>query len=299
MAGRLARPAAGILPSQFQAMLSLLPNELPAAEPLPEFYPAQGRQRARVALLAGCVQQALAPEINWATLRVLARNGVEVIIPKGQVCCGGLALHTGDQSSARLLATTNLRMFTTDVDAIITTAAGCGSSLHEYPLLLQETEWAEAAEIFSAKAVDVSVFLDQLGIESPPALPQSLKIAYHDACHLAHAQKVTVPPRNILNQIQGLTILPVPESDFCCGSAGSYSLEQPEIAGRLGDRKARHILSTGAQVVVTGNIGCLVQIRTYLNQIISTNGGAQTKIPVMHTIELIDRAYAGWSYSED
>jgi glycolate oxidase iron-sulfur subunit len=107
--------------------------------------------------------------------------------------------------------------------------------------------------------------------------------------------KVTTPPRSLLNQISGLTILPVPESDFCCGSAGSYSLEQPEIAGELGYRKARHILSTGAQIVVTGNIGCLVQIRTYLNQIINTNGGTQAKLPVMHTIELLDRAYAGWS----
>lgn len=293
-AGKFAKPAAGILPSQFQAMLSLLPGELPAADPLPDINPVQGKRRARVALLTGCVQQALAPEINRATLRVLVRNGVEVVIPKEQVCCGGLALHTGDQTTARLFAITNLRTFPADVDAVITTAAGCGSSLHEYLLLLRDTEWVEAAETFSGKALDISVFLDQLGIEAPPELPYPVKIAYHDACHLVHAQKVTSPPRNILNQIPGITILSIPESELCCGSAGSYSLEHPEIASELGNRKARHILSTGAQIVATGNIGCLVQLRTHLNQIITTNGDGIKNLPVMHTIEVLDQAYAGW-----
>lgn len=284
--GRLARFASPLLPKQFQAMLALLPDKIPPAQTLPALYPAEGLRRARVALLAGCVQQALNPEIAWATLRVLARNGVEVVIPAGQGCCGALDLHSGNGARARALAAHNLQAFPVDVEAVVTNAAGCGSGMHEYPLLFRGTAWEEQAEEFARRVVDVSVFLDQLGIASPPPLAQPLKLAYHDACHLAHAQGVSAAPRRLLQAIPNLTLLAIPEGEFCCGSAGTYNLEQPETASALGERKAKNILKTGAEAVASGNIGCLAQISLHLE-------GMGQALPVWHTVEVLDRAYRG------
>ena len=287
LSGNLAKPFQGLLPAQLRAMISLLPESLPNAQPLPEVFPAQGVRRKRVVLLAGCVQQGLAPEINWATLRVLSRNGVEVLIPHGQSCCGALALHTGEADLARQQALHNMQLFPADVDAILTNAAGCGSGMKEYPLLFKGTPWEEQAGDFTARVQYISVFLDALGVEAPPPLPEPLQVAYHDACHLAHAQGVTTAPRRLLSGIPNLTLLNFPEADLCCGSAGTYNLEQPLTARALGERKARNILSSGASVVVTGNIGCLVQLRNHL--------AAQGQpIPVWHTLEVLDRAYRGW-----
>lgn len=289
--GKIGKPFAALMPEQFQAMLDLLPNSLPRAQQLPSFYPAQGQRRARVALIVGCVQQVLAPSINWATLRVLSRNGVEVVIPEKQSCCGGLALHTGDQQIALSLAKNNLEAFPHDVDAIITNAAGCGSSLHEYPSLFKGTEYSSLADQFSKHVYDISVFLFELGISTPPELTKPLTIAYQDACHLAHAQGITSQPRELLLKIPNLTILPVPEAELCCGSAGSYNIEQPRIARQLGERKVRNILATNAEAVVTGNIGCLVQIKNHLNR---SADKTRNPIPVWHTIELLDMAYRGF-----
>ena len=287
LSGNLARAVQGLLPAQLRAMISLLPESLPNAQPLPEVFPAQGVRRKRVVLLAGCVQQGLAPDINWATLRVLSRNGVEVLIPHGQSCCGALALHTGEADLARQQALHNMQLFPTDVDAILTNAAGCGSGMKEYPLLFKGTPWEEQAGDFTARVLDISVFLDALGVDAPPPLPEPLQVAYHDACHLAHAQGVTSEPRRLLSGIPNLTLLNFPEADLCCGSAGTYNLEQPLTAHTLGERKARNILSSGASAVVTGNIGCLVQLRNHL--------AAQGQpIPVWHTLEVLDRAYRGW-----
>lgn len=284
--GRVGRWLRGALPDAFGAMLDLLPETLPSAPPLPEFYPAQGQRRARVALLAGCVQQVLAPQINWATLRVLARNGVETVIPRGQGCCGSLSLHIGEAEQARELARRNLAIFPADVDAIITNAAGCGSGMHEYGLLFAGEVEATQAAAFGSRVRDISVFLDELGIEAPPALAQPLTIAYHDACHLSHAQHVTAPPRRLLSQIPNLRLVEIPEGELCCGSAGTYNLEQPELAHAIGERKARNILSTGAAAVVTGNIGCINQIRTHLELL-------SNPLPLWHTIEVLDKAYQG------
>ena len=284
--GRIGRRVRGLLPAELGAMLDLLPEMLPPAPPLPEIYPAQGVRRGRVALLAGCVQQVLAPQINWATLRVLARNGVETVIPRGQGCCGSLSLHIGEAGQARDLARRNLAAFPTDVDAVITNAAGCGSGMHEYGLLFAGETEAEQAQLFAARVRDISVFLDDLGIEAPPPLPRPLTAAYHDACHLSHAQRVTAPPRRLLGQISNLRIVEIPEGELCCGSAGTYNLEQPELARAIGERKARNILTTGAAAVVTGNIGCMSQIRTHLE--------LQGKpLPLWHTIEVLDWAYRG------
>lgn len=285
LAGNLVKPLAKMMPRQFSAMLDLLPEEAPPITPLPELIPAIGPRRARVALLAGCVQQVLAPSINQATIDVLTRNGVEVVIPAAQGCCGSLALHTGEAKMARALARRNFTAFPSDIDAIITNAAGCGSGIHEYGLLFAGTEEEEQAVAFSAKARDISVFLDELGLLPPPPLPTPLTVAYHDACHLAHAQRVTQPPRRLLQAIPNMTVVELYEGDLCCGSAGTYNLEQPEIAKELGERKASNIAATGAEMVVMGNIGCMTQIRTHLTQI-------GHPIPVLHTIELLAQAYA-------
>lgn len=289
--GRVGRWLRPLLPAELGAMLDLLPAELPEAPPLPEIYPAQGVRRARVALLAGCVQQVLAPQITWATLRVLARNGVETLIPREQGCCGSLSLHIGEAEQARSLARKNLAAFPADVDAVITNAAGCGSGMHEYGLLFAGEEDAAAASAFGARVRDISVFLDELGIVPPPPLAQPLTIAYHDACHLAHAQRVTAPPRRLLSAIPNLRIVEIPEGELCCGSAGTYNLEQPELARAIGERKARAILTTGADAVITGNIGCINQIRTHLELL-------NKPLPLWHTVEVLDWAYRGASVGD-
>ena len=284
-AGRLAAPLQGLLPASLKGMLSLLPDHLPPqAQPLPAVpAAAEGPRKARVALLAGCVQQALAPDINWATLRVLARNGIEVVIPGGQGCCGSLMMHTGDGDAARALARANLSAFPADVDAIITNAAGCGSGMKEYGLLFKGCAEEEAARAFAARVRDVCEFLAGFDI-APPPLPQPVKVAYHDACHLAHAQGIVDAPRRLLRRIPNLTLVDIPEGELCCGSAGTYNLEQPELAGIIGRRKAENILRTGAQAVAAGNIGCMVQISTHLERL-------GQPLPVLHTIEVLDRAY--------
>jgi glycolate oxidase iron-sulfur subunit len=284
--GRLARPFRGLLPGKLRTMIDLLPARLPEPQPLPDFYPAKGPRRARVALLAGCAQQVLAPQINWATLRVLAENGVETIIPKSQGCCGALSMHSGAADQARSFARRNLKAFPEDVDAILTNAAGCGSGMKEYPLLFKGLPEESAAAGFARQVQDVSVFLSQLGIKAPPPMPEPLKIAYHDACHLAHAQGIQSAPRELLRSIPNLILLEVPEGEMCCGSAGTYNLDQPEIARELGQRKARNIIETGAEAVVAGNIGCMTQIQAYLER----------PLPVLHTMEVLEGAYRAGSY---
>jgi len=260
-----------------------------------ETLPYPGRFRtaatlgARVAMLAGCVQQVLAPQINWATLKVLAHNGVEVVIPKGQGCCGSLAMHTGEGQRALDLASHNLTVFAEmvssgEVDAIITNAAGCGSGMHEYKLLFKGTALEEQATAFASKVKDISVFLAELGLAEPPPLPEPLTLAYHDACHLAHAQRVTAQPRQLLRAIPNLTLVEIPEGELCCGSAGTYNLEQPELAHEIGQRKARNVVSTKAEGVVMGNIGCMMQIQTHLNEL-------GQPLPIWHTVEVLEQAY--------
>ncbi len=283
--GRLAAPLSQFLPRKLRAMLQLLPDQLPPPMPLRPHYPATGERRARVALLAGCVQQALAPRINQATIEVLTANGVEVIVPPQQHCCGALALHTGDMPTAMKLGRRNLRAFPVDeVDAIVTNAAGCGSALKEYALIFQDTADAQRAQSFSQKARDVNEFLDALGLRPPHPLPQPMTVAYHDACHLAHAQGVWGAPRRVLRSIPNVAVVEIPEGEICCGSAGTYNMEHPHIAHQLGERKARSILRTNADAVATSNIGCMVQIQTHLHHL-------DVSILVMHTMELLAMAY--------
>ncbi|MCS7054900.1 MAG: heterodisulfide reductase-related iron-sulfur binding cluster [Thermoflexales bacterium] len=284
MLGKFARPLKDVLPGQLAAMLALLPDDIPArSQPLAEAYPAIGQRRARVALLAGCVQQVLAPQINQATIQALTAHGVEVIVPKGQSCCGALGMHTGDAESARRLAETNVRTFPRDVDAIVSNAAGCGSAMKEYELLFRGTPMEDEARAFAHKAKDVGEFLDELGLREVHSLPQPLTVAYHDACHLAHAQGIWGAPRRLLRAIPNVSLVEIPEGEICCGSAGTYNIEHPDIADQLGERKVRNILATGAEVVATGNIGCLVQIRTHLRR-------AGHPLPVVHTMEILAQA---------
>lgn len=282
--GKVGKALKGALPQQLGAMIGLLPSSLPQADPLPEVYPAKGERRARVALLAGCVQQVLRPQINWATLRVLAENGVETVIPKGQGCCGSILIHVGEDERARQLAGQNLQVFPTDVDAVITNAAGCGSGMKEYGLLFKGTPQEGRAGEFAGNVKDVSTFLDELGFLPPKALQKPLSVAYQDACHLLHAQGVHSAPRNLLSSIPNLTLLELGDGGLCCGSAGTYNIEQPEIAHQLGQRKVERILGTGAQAVASGNIGCLTQIQTHLEL-------KGPSLPLYHTVELLDWAY--------
>lgn len=282
----LTKSLHGLLPASLRPMLGLLPDKLPAAQKLKALYPAEGTRRARVALLAGCAQQVLAPEINAATIAVLTRNGVEVAVPSGQGCCGALAWHVGAGDEARRAARQNLGAFPDDVDAIVTNAAGCGSGLHEYPLMLKGTAEETAAKAFAHRVQDVSVFLDRLGIESPPAPPRAITVAYHDACHLSHAQGVRSAPRELLRRIPGLVLKEIADGDICCGSAGTYNIDQPDIAASLGRRKAANITATGADFVVMGNIGCMTQLTTHLRP----HQGAPR---VMHTMELLAMALEG------
>ncbi len=283
--GRPAKRLAGLMPEALAPMLRLLPDTLPRAHPLPEFWPAVGQPRARVALLAGCAQQVLAPDINWATLRVLAANGVETVIPRGQACCGSLAMHTGAFDRARPTARRNLSAFPDDVDAVITNAAGCGSGMKEYGLLFAGEPEQAAAEALAARVRDVSVFLAELGWAGPqPALNRPLKVAYHDACHLAHAQGVRSAPRRLIASIAGVELVEPAEWELCCGSAGTYNIERPDIAAELGARKAQNLLDTGAELIATGNIGCLTQVQLHLREL-------GREIPVLHTVQLLDLAY--------
>lgn len=280
--GRYAKVFKPFLPAALRTMLDLLPERLPPRVALPVLAPAKGERRARVAFLSGCVQQVLSPQINRATVEVLTNNGVEVVTPPRQGCCGALSMHTGAADQARRLARRNFDAFDLDeVDAVVTNAAGCGSGMHEYALLFAGEPEEQAAREFAEKVQDVTVFLDALGIEPPPALPAPMTVAYHDACHLAHAQGVTDAPRRLLAAVPNLSLVPIPEGEICCGSAGSYNIEQPEIAAQLGQRKAEAILGTGAQAVVTGNIGCMTQIDSHLQRL-------GKPLPIFHTVELLN-----------
>ena len=280
-AGRLAKPLRSFLPAALRPMLDVLPDHLPARESWQRVNPARGERRARVALLTGCAQQVLDPDINTATIEVLVRNGIEVIVPPEQGCCGGLAWHTGDLRGAQSFARRNLDAFPGDVDAILTNAAGCGSAMHDYHLVLRGTADEARAEAFRRRVLDVSVFLHQIGLrELPPDSGRTHRVAYHDACHLANAQNVRREPRDLLRAISGLQLIGLPDAEICCGSAGTYNLDQPEIAAALGEKKARAVMATGAETVASGNIGCLVQLRVHLARLGAT-------VRVRHTMQVL------------
>ncbi|GAC1665967.1 MAG: heterodisulfide reductase-related iron-sulfur binding cluster [Candidatus Acidiferrum sp.] len=275
-----------LLPERLRSMESLLPTLGPRAR-VAELTPAQGRKRARVGLLLGCVQREFLSEVNAATVRVLAAEGCEVVAPAEQPCCGALLVHAGEEEAALALARKTIDVFErADVELVVTNAAGCGSNVKEYGHLLRDdARYAERAAAFSAKCKDVSEVLAAL---EPTATrqPLQLRVAFHDSCHLQHAQGVRLQPRALLAAIPGLELAEIPESAICCGSAGIYNLVQPEAANELGERKAKLIAPLKPDVVATGNPGCLLQMQASL-----TRQGE--KIRVVHTVQLLDASIRG------
>ena len=253
----------------------------------PEVTPAIGTRRGRVALLLGCAQHAFFPDVNLATARVLANNGFEVVAPKGQGCCGSLFVHEGERERGKALAWKAIETFeATGADFVAINAAGCGSVMKDYGELLKEDpRYADRAAAFGKQVRDVSEILAESGLNGT-LHPVKLRVAYHDACHLAHGQRVRSQPRTILAAIPGLTLVPLQESDFCCGSAGIYNLLHPELSREFLARKLDRLAETGAQVVVAGNPGCLLQIAAGLRE-------RGMPMRAAHTVEILDWAYRG------
>ena len=247
-------------------------------------FPAAGPRRARVAFFAGCVANVTFSQLNEATIRVLTANGCEVVVPDGQLCCGALAAHAGVRDAARELARKNLSVFLRkEFDAIITNAAGCGSTLKEYDHLFSpdEPEYTQACT-FAARTRDVTEFLAAVGLTAR-LKPLPIRVTYQDSCHLLHGQKIREAPRALLHAIPNLDFAELPYSEICCGSAGVYNVTQTETSLELLAEKMRHVQSTGAQTIVTANPGCLLQLRA---------GAAihRTNQEVLHVVELLDRS---------
>jgi glycolate oxidase iron-sulfur subunit len=285
IAAKLGAPLAPVAKSfgmnRVAALLGLVPKVMPSPERFgaPGTYPATGKKRGRVALLMGCVQSVLDPGINAATLRLLNRLGYEVVVSGEEACCGSLTHHMGKEADALGRAKRSVDQWTkADVDAVIITASGCGTTIKDYGHMLRlDPEYAEKAKAISAKARDITEFL--LG-ENLPEAQNGLRLAYHSACSMQHGQKLKTEPQKLLRRA-GFEVIEVPEGHLCCGSAGTYNILQPEIASKLRDRKVANIESLAPQAIATGNIGCITQI------------GTGTAIPILHTIELLDWAYGG------
>ena len=277
-----------LLPKKMQSMEALLPK-LGAREAVPEVTPAIGAKRRRVGLLLGCVQREFFPQVNAATARVLAAEGCEVVAPRAQPCCGALPVHAGEEAAAVELAKRMIDAFErANVETIVTNAAGCGSNVKEYGHLLRDDpEYAHRAKQFAAKCKDISEFLGELEPHARRS-PLRLRVAYHDSCHLQHAQGVRSQPRALLANIPGLDLAEIPEAAICCGSAGIYNLVQPDAARSLGDRKAQLITPLNPDAVITGNPGCVLQLQSALAR-------AGKKTPVLHTIQLLDASIRGQS----
>jgi glycolate oxidase iron-sulfur subunit len=294
VAAFFARPFAGALKAaggplkQMGAMLELAPARAPARSHMegPASFAAETPARAgRVALLSGCAQPVLAPHINEATIRLLTRKGVEVVLPKGEGCCGALVHHMGKEERALADARRNVDAWTAEIegeglDAILITASGCGTTVKDYGFMLRgDPAYAEKAARVSALAKDITEYLATLPLGEPEAVPD-LTVAYHSACSMQHGQKITRQPKDLL-KAAGFAVRDVPEGHLCCGSAGTYNILQPDLARRLRDRKVANIETTRPDLIATGNIGCMTQI------------GSGTEIPVVHTVELLDWVYGG------
>ena len=270
-----------------EAALRLAPPASGLTGRLPARVAARGTRRAVVGMLTGCVQSVFFPGVNTATARVLAAEGCDVVIPRGQGCCGALSLHSGRSAQAARLAKATITAFEkAGVDAIVVNSAGCGSAMKEYArMLAAEPSWAARAAALSAKVRDLSEFLAALG---PVAERHPLPVtaAYHDACHLGHAQRITRQPRDLLRAIPSLKLVEVPDAGTCCGSAGVYNLLQPEAARELGARKAHSVAGAGASLLVSANPGCTLQISAALAE-------SGRSIATAHTAEVLDASIRG------
>jgi glycolate oxidase iron-sulfur subunit len=294
MLGRLAKPLAALLPSRssdpggatfprrVKAMIEAIPSVLPAASPVdrPQTFPAIGKRVKRVALMPGCGQQVLAPEVNEATIRLLTRRGVEVVNVAGSGCCGSSVQHIGDNKQALALAKRNIDAWLEqEFDAIVINASGCGTTVKDYGhMFADDPAWKDKARRVSALARDVSEFMMEIGLANVTRRP--LVVAYHSACSMQHGQKVIDQPKKLLSDA-GFIVKDVPEGHLCCGWAGTYQVLQPELSRRLRDRKVANIESVRPDVIASGNFGCVGNI------------AAATGIPVVHTVELLDWATGG------
>lgn len=289
---RLGRPFAGLFEKvrplrPLAAMLKLAPSSVPAQSPVatPAVHGAQGAKRGHVAILSGCAQSVLEPGINEATVSLLTRLGIEVVVPKGEGCCGALVHHMGREDEALSAARNNVDIWTKaadegSLDAIIVTASGCGTTIKDYGFMLRlDPAYAEKAARVSALAKDVTEYLSSLDLPEPVQKP-GLTVAYHSACSLQHGQKVVRQPKELLARA-GFIVKEPAESHLCCGSAGTYNILQPQLATTLRDRKVKNIAALNADVVAAGNIGCITQI------------ASGSGLPVVHTIRLLDWAYGG------
>lgn len=286
---RLVR-SLGFLPRlspQLAAMEAMLPPITPQAfqDPIPELIPAQGEQRYRVGLLLGCVQRLFNPEVNEATVRVLTANGCTVVVPQTQGCCGALTHHQGQEDQTKTLARQLIDSFAAaGVDYVLVNASGCGHTLKEYgSILADDPEYRERAKDFAAKVRDVQEFLATVGLTAKlsPLQAEPLAIAYQDACHMIHGQKISIQPRQLLRQIPGVQLRESVDAALCCGSAGVYNILQPEVAHELGQQKAQNLTNTGAAIIASANIGCFVQISRHLQLQGKT-------VPVLHPMQLLD-----------
>ncbi len=282
-----------LLPLRLQRMQAQLPQLRAAVPELPEFLPAKGQRRAKVALFTGCVADAMFRHVHWATARVLQENGCDVVIPRQQGCCGAIHYHNGAAQPAMNLMKQNITAFQDpSIDAIIVNVAGCGSMLKDYGHISEELNGHAAsgtenntapAQTFSSRIRDVHEFLDALGPVPPRGRIEAI-VAYQDACHLQHAQKIRQQPRDLLKLIPGIQLKSINEPELCCGAAGSYNLTQPDMADRLGRRKLSCIMETKPEIIASGNAGCSMQLQAHLQQ----QGLA---IPVLHPMELLDLSY--------
>ena len=275
-----------VLPGGMAGLESQLPDFTgPFFGPSKMLYPAHGEKKLTVGLLSGCVMPLMQGSTMAAAVRVLVRNGCDVAVPTGQGCCGALNIHSGDLETARDMARRNIDVFrASGVEAIVTASAGCGSAMKEYDDLLKGApEYAESALSFARMTVDVTELLASLPLD-PPRASLDRKITYQDPCHLAHAQRITAQPRELLNAIPGVELVEMEQSAMCCGSAGIYSMIQPDLSEQILDRKLDNIIATGVEQVVTANPGCMAQIERGLRQ-------RGLSHPVTHVVDLLDEAY--------
>lgn len=285
-----------LLPERLRRMHEQLPRLSRPSPELPEFLPAKGERRARVGLFVGCVADAMFRHVHWATARVLQENGCDVIVPRSQSCCGAIHYHSGAAEPALQLMHQNAQAFDADLDAIVVNVAGCGSMLKDYTHISSELSGQEnrdsrhVVDGFASRVRDISEFLAELGVITPTG-PIDTVVAYQDACHLQHAQQIRQQPRDLLQLIPGITLKTVAEPELCCGAAGSYTLTQPDMADRLGERKLGNLMAAEPGVIVTGNAGCSLQLQAQLKK----NG---LDIPVLHPMELLDLSYRNGSLNE-
>jgi glycolate oxidase iron-sulfur subunit len=289
-----------LLPRGLRQLHEMLPRLKRHHGPLPQVLAAKGKRRARVALFVGCAADVFFPETTLNTAHVLQHNGCEVWIPPAQVCCGALHYHAAQEGPAQELAARNCAAFFPltphsspargegGIDAVIVNAAGCGAMLKDYGHLLHKTPAATAGQALAARVRDVSEFLVELGPVRPDHPLKVKKAVYHDACHLCHGQQIRQQPRQLLEMIPDLKLLSLNESEICCGAAGSFNITEPEMAERLGERKASNIIDTGAEAVVTGNVGCLIQIGRYLRK-------QRADLWLAHPVDALWASYMGGS----